>query len=496
MSASRDKQLRKKLGEAGLDKKSIAAAEAAKKRRKSTITYSIVAAVIVILFAFVFIYNSAWPSRHTTAVTIDGTDYTVAQVNYYYSSSYISFYNNYYYYVLLGYFFDTDTSLADQEYYDGMTWRDYFLESAISTMTDVQLMCDAAEAAGFTMDEDYLAEYEEALESLQTTWESNGYSSLQQYLNIVYGKGVTYELVEQELYRTYLASSYAQYIYDNYEYTVDELDEYYAEYADDYDVIDYAYYYISISSSDDEEDTIDTDAVVAAIDGTDLETFEAYMEENYEVEVTSLSYAGSSLSSTYSEWLLDADRVAGDATVIETDSYSYIIMFLGRNDNDYYMVDMRHILVLAEDTDEDGEYSEEEIAAAAEEAQAIYELWLAGDATEDSFAELANEYSEDTGSNTVGGLYEEIYQGEMVDPINDWLFEDGRTVGDTTIVTYDGSSYTGAHLVLYAGVSELTYAQYQADTAKRTEDYTNMMETLEAAVTVVEGRLGMCGKNH
>ncbi|MCD8321640.1 MAG: peptidyl-prolyl cis-trans isomerase [Oscillospiraceae bacterium] len=501
MSASRDKKIRKEQIASGMDKKSIAEAEAKKQRRKSSITYSVVAIVIVVLFVFVFIYNSAWPSRHTTAVTIDGTDYTVAQMNYYYSSSYISFYNNYYYYVILGYFFDTSTSLADQEYSDGYTWQDYFMDSAIDTMTEVQLLCNEAEAAGYVMDEDYQAEYEEALESIQTTWESNGYSNLEQYINLVYGKGVTYELVEQELYRTYYASSYAQSLYDGFEYTTDELDEYYTENADSYDVIDYAYYYLSTSSSSDDEeeedeDAIDPDAVVEAIDGTDLDTFEAYMSENYEAEVTSLSYAGSSLSSTYSEWLLDADREVGDATVIETDSASYIIMFLGRNDNSYYMTDFRHILIEAEDTDGDGEYSDEEIAAAEEEAQAIYDEWLAGDATEDSFAELANEYSTDTGSNTVGGLYEDIYQNEMVDVINDWLFEDGRAAGDTTIVTYSGSSYTGAHIVYYVGASDLTYAQYQADSAMRSADYSAWLEEAESAVTVTTSHLGMCGKNY
>ena len=60
MSASKDKILRKQQIEAGTDKRSIAAAEAAKKRRKSNITYTIVAVALVIVFAFIFIYNSTF----------------------------------------------------------------------------------------------------------------------------------------------------------------------------------------------------------------------------------------------------------------------------------------------------------------------------------------------------------------------------------------------------------------------------------------------------
>lgn len=45
-------------------------------------------------------------------------------------------------------------------------------------------------------------------------------------------------------------------------------------------------------------------------------------------------------------------------------------------------------------------------AEAAQKAQDILDEWKAGDATEDSFAALANEYSQDPGSNTTGGLNE------------------------------------------------------------------------------------------
>ena len=43
--------------------------------------------------------------------------------------------------------------------------------------------------------------------------------------------------------------------------------------------------------------------------------------------------------------------------------------------------------------------------AAKQKAEDLLAQWKAGDATEDSFAELANENSADSGSNTNGGLY-------------------------------------------------------------------------------------------
>ena len=134
MSASKDKKLRKQQIEAGTDKRTIAREKELKQRRKTKITYSVVAVVLVVLFAFIFVSNSTFPSRHTTAVTIDGKDYSVAELNFYYSNAYMNFYNNNYYYMSMGLFFDPQTSLAEQQYSEDMTWRDYFIDAAVENM--------------------------------------------------------------------------------------------------------------------------------------------------------------------------------------------------------------------------------------------------------------------------------------------------------------------------------------------------------------------------
>ena len=207
MSASRDRIQRRQQVEAGTDKRTVAAAKEAAERKKSRIRYTVVAIVLVVVLAFVFIYNSALPAKMTTAVTIDGEKYTVAQLNYYYSSSYMSFYNNYYSYISYGLFFDTSLSLSTQDYSEGVTWRDYFIDQAISNMTEVQVLNKAASEAGFTLPEEYQEEYEEAIEGIRTNWKDLGYSSLKQYISLNYGKGVTIGLVEQELYKTFVASA-------------------------------------------------------------------------------------------------------------------------------------------------------------------------------------------------------------------------------------------------------------------------------------------------
>ena len=57
-----------------------------------------------------------------------------------------------------------------------------------------------------------------------------------------------------------------------------------------------------------------------------------------------------------------------------------------------------------------------------------------GEATEESFAQLAKEHSQDPGSSEEGGLYDLVYQGEMVETFDAWCFDESRKPGDTGVV--------------------------------------------------------------
>ena len=101
---------------------------------------------------------------------------------------------------------------------------------------------------------------------------------------------------------------------------------------------------------------------------------------------------------------------------------------------DSKLVDVRHILVQVKGgtTDDSGAvtYSDEEWETCRADAQAILDQWLAGEKTEESFAALATEKTEDPGSQQSGGLYQQVVAGQMVQPFNDWCFDAARTYGD------------------------------------------------------------------
>lgn len=125
----------------------------------------------------------------------------------------------------------------------------------------------------------------------------------------------------------------------------------------------------------------------------------------------------------------------------------------GIEKDDTHMINVRHILITPSEQDENGEYTEEAWAAAEEEAKRILAEWEAGEKTEDSFAELAMQYSTDPASSTNGGLYEDVYPGMMVTEFNDWCFAEDRNIADYGIVK---TTY-GYHIMYMSGVSDEIY---------------------------------------
>lgn len=142
-------------------------------------------------------------------------------------------------------------------------------------------------------------------------------------------------------------------------------------------------------------------------------------------------------------------------------------------------VDVRHILLTVEGgtTDENGNttYSDEEWEDCRVKAQAVLDTWLDGEHTEDSFAALANAHSQDPGSNTTGGLYEDVYEGQMVEAFNDWCFDATRAYGDYGLVQ---TNY-GYHVMYFVGSSPIWEEQAKTDWV--TQQTNQLIEDLAAA---------------
>lgn len=111
---------------------------------------------------------------------------------------------------------------------------------------------------------------------------------------------------------------------------------------------------------------------------------------------------------------------------------------------------VRHILIEIQGGTEDDEgkkvYSDEDWEKCRQEAQEILDKWLAGEKTEESFAVLAKEFTDDTGSASTGGLYTGINKDTtFVKPFLNWCIDESRKTGDYGLVK---STY-GYHVMYF-----------------------------------------------
>ncbi len=118
-------------------------------------------------------------------------------------------------------------------------------------------------------------------------------------------------------------------------------------------------------------------------------------------------------------------------------------------------VNVRHILIQPE-----GEQTETAMATAKAKAEEIYRLWQE-EPTEEHFSLLALEHNQDPGSQESGGLYEEVYPGQMVSTFNDWCFDESRQPGDAGIVETD----YGYHIMYYVSQTDTVYSDENAQIA-------------------------------
>ena len=525
MSASTEKKNRKAAREAGNDKKQLAAQEAEKKRAKSRVRWILTAAALVVLFAFIFFINlnSDMFYTKTTALTVGDRNYTPAEVNYYYANAYQNYVSNLnntygsYGTALVG--LNTNQGirgLASQTcslLEDGGTWRDFFLDMAEQSIIRNKALGDYAKENGIALtDEEIASQVDSLFTGLDDYAKEQGFSNVNGFLAASFGPGVNMDVVRKAATESALANKVLQTVQDGLEYSQEALDEYYDSLKGSADYFDYAYYYVAAESVETEttdengeatttsepndqtrtEARATAEAIVTAYkDGDDIEDpverFRAAVSSQVEgaepQELTRVT--GSSLNPEFLSWATE-ERALGDITTVadSTGNGWFVMLFMNRDDNTGNVVNVRHILITAE-ASEDGSFTEEALAAAHARAEEILAEYEAGEKTEEAFAALANQYSEDPGSNTTGGLYENIVPGQMVDEFNDFCFAPHKS-GDTGIVDANRGDYAGSHVMYFVGQGD-TIRNLVARSGLSSED---MQEWLNQALEGIEAVQG------
>ncbi|MDD2457164.1 MAG: peptidylprolyl isomerase [Eubacteriales bacterium] len=424
-----------------------------------------------------FALNSGLPQQTLSAMSVNGKAVKVAELNYYF------------YMTASNYGIDmTDPATADVtlsmpstvEGFD--TYKDMLVDSAAQMVQENVMLADEASKAGLALDDSDQQKITDFYETLQQQADASQ-MTMTNFMAQYFGKGATTESLRPAFERLLLAQKYAAQKQESFEFSDAELKAYYDEHRDEYDKVSYRAFTFA---ADVAEDASDADKEKAAAEAkakaeamatlvTDEASFKAqaianaaqdqkdsYTNDDASLMADTRYYSISSLSQ--SAWLFDEARKAGDMTVVDDSdaASSTVLYFINRSIDDQPRVDVRHILIMADETTA----TEEEIAAAKAKADDILAQYRAGEQTEDAFAELAKVNSED-GNAADGGIYTDIYPGQMVDTFNNWIFDPARKTGDTEVVQ---TNY-GFHVMYFvrpAGVEwEINVRSVLADEAYR-----------------------------
>ena len=378
----------------------------------------------------------SWLTVHGTYVVV--ADEKVSRVEFDYN--YYTALNNYisangYFLSMMG--LDLSGDLSNQMYSETLTWQDYFEEMAVNNLRTGIAMRRDMEAAGFIYDES--KDYDDFIAALKQAAAETGHS-FKEYIKEFYGPYATLGRVKGYIKENLKTSAYLDAVAKENAPSEDEIQAYYEENRDSFDRVDYHMLTVvaelpteptELADPVDEEtgETVSDETEETAYEPSQAEIDAAMLLAKAEAEElqntvatdgeTYTNMALSSVNYNISGWISDNERKKGDTTVIE-DSYNncyYVVSFDGRYIDPTLSVNVRAVLT------EDGN------------GQQILDEWSAGEATEDSFAALADKYNNTLYISAKGGLLEGVDTGSLEAGLSGWLTDDARVYGDTTVYT-------------------------------------------------------------
>lgn len=470
-------------------------AKIAKKREKKSpkriaMEQKLVKAIPIVIAAVAVVFAIGWflnfmgvPQRMMTVMAVGDTKISQAQYTYYYQqiySNYASQAQQYAQYGISGIpgMMDYSTVPSEQKYDgedaegkgDDYMWSDYLRDKTNEFLQQYITLGKEAKAANITLSEDEQKEIDETIKSIREQAASSDYS-LNAYLRLYYGRGVNEKLLREAMELETLSSKLIEQKSDELarNYTDEQLEAKYQKDQNTYNVLTARMFQFTTETPDYPKDATDAqkkeldekakketkakaDAMLGKVTGEEsfkeqaLANASKDQKDDYKKDEATLMKNTavtqfSQISDDAVKWATSAKK--GDKKVFETDAGCYVVYIVEAAHRDASeTVDVRHILFKVDSEAEDQTKAKADAKKKAEDALAE---WQKGDKTEESFAALATEKTEDTGSQSTGGLYERVYKGQMVKSFENWCFDKGRKAGDTGIV----ESEHGYHVMFF-----------------------------------------------
>lgn len=496
---------------------------------------SIVLCAVIVLGVVAFSLNYYGALQRVIKIGGVGSDQSVsiAEYEYYYMRAYNQVryqaqYYQYYYQTSNGY----DLSLTPEEQTqttkdaDGneITWVEKLHEDTLEIIQLHKAYYNEALKMGLKLTKADEAFIDKQIEDLRDEAKSAGSNSsssnsenkvtysLNAYLRKVYGGSINERFLRKQLKIQVLAQKYLTERTNEIakDYDQKDIDAEYKKDTTAYDFVTFrAYTFKTTELTKEDKETDDALKARQAKANAEVKknandfynavtndaTFTAKAKElnkdtaDYNVDKeTKYSMLKSTAQSTFSEdaakWLFDSSTKVGSKKLFsDEENGKYIVVLALSKPHQEQTVTARHILFQTKDQNSGNDLSEEEIAKKKTQAEDVLKKFNEGDKTEDSFAALANEYNEDTGSSSNGGLYEHIYPGQMVTEFNDWVFDANRKAGDVELVETD----YGYHIIYFVAKDGKDYYDSAIRSSKANKDIETETKALQEGKDYVVG---------
>ena len=405
----------------------------------------IVLAVVLVCFVASFPIRTLM-TVNGTYITVDGEKVTKVEFDYYYNitmSNYLNGQGAWLYYAGI----DLSGDLSKQMYSEDMSFKDFFDEMAVELISQNKALEREGRAAGFAYDT--AEKYQDYMESLKENAKQEGVTA-KAYIQGSYGPYATESRVKPFVEEMMYANAYYESVVKAMDISQDEIQQYYDENKNNYDLIDFRLASVSAELPKEPTELADPVESAAPADGTETGTegsqgeyepseaeIAAAMEkakaEADSLEKTIKTEGEQTVGAFYSDvtyllrdWLFSEDRKPGDTTVIEdsTAHRYYVLGFEKRYRNESLSADARVIMTNGGN------------------GQEILDEWKSGEATEASFAELSDKYNDPAITSVEGGLYEGMLVSSLIDELKAWFSDSSRAKGDTAVISPEGDSYS------------------------------------------------------
>ena len=481
-----------------------------KKEKVTVILSSIIAVIVIAIIAVLGVRYYTVPNSDermnpgNIAVTIGNTDVSVGLYNYYYDSIVYE----YTYYAAYGYY-DLDTTkdfgaqFTKDEEGNELSWEAYFRKLALQRLTNYTMNYEKALEAGITLTDEQKEQIDSQLESIKEQASSEN-KSVNEYVNEKFGENCGLETLRKFLEQYFIAGNYYNRSTIENRPSEDEVNAYFDENSNKYQSC-------SIALIELEYDTTDDDTKAKSIENaksymskiTDVESMKAVMPEAsaslieqyvsagyFETQEEAVQTLLDSIESTETRtnfesyfdedtanWLFDEATPVNSVNYFASEDYGIVYVILKTAQpvlDDAQVYSVRHILITPANSEDESTsstetgYTDEQWANALSKAEAIVDEYNKGEKTELAFAELAEEYSEDTESTSAGssglygGGYEGTHIGEMVSEFEGWAVDSSRKYGDVDIV----KSEYGYHIMYFIFAGPEYYYNAQTDLAE------------------------------